>query len=70
MISNDEASCTYEYKDYYKILPLINDWYKDKNRIKKGKRFLQIFANSLDNPNYMTIENLQKWIRNKKFLKL
>ena len=42
MISNDEASCTYEYKDYYKILPLINDWYKDKNRIKKGKRFLQI----------------------------
>ena len=37
MISNDEASCTYEYKDYYKILPLINDWYKDKNRIKKEK---------------------------------
>ena len=60
MISNDEASCTYEYKDYYKILPLINDWYKDKNRIKKGKKVPPNFCyNSLDNPNYMTIENLQ-----------
>ena len=36
MIGVEDARFTYEYDDYYKILPMINDWYKDPVRI--GRR--------------------------------
>ena len=36
MIST-EAQYTYEFDDYYKILPAINNWNLDKSRIKNGK---------------------------------
>ena len=38
MIGEDDAAYTYEYDDYYKILPAINDWHLDKQRIKRGKK--------------------------------
>ena len=41
MISADDAYSTYEYSTYYKILPQINDWGKDRLRIKNGKKFLK-----------------------------
>ena len=34
MISHEDSLFTFEYEDYYKILPQINDWSKDKARIK------------------------------------
>ena len=34
MISVEDAANTYEYSEFYKILPQINDWDKDINRIK------------------------------------
>ena len=37
MIGVEDALSTYIYKDYFKILPLINDWNEDKKRIKDGK---------------------------------
>ena len=63
MISRDDANSTYEYHDYYKILPQINEWAKDDFRIKKGKKVSKNFTYSSDNnTEWMTISNLKKWI--------
>ena len=63
MISSDEAYCTYEYKNFYKILPSINDWHLDIKRIKNGKKVNANFSyNSKDNKYKMSIVELQKWI--------
>jgi UDP-N-acetylglucosamine 4,6-dehydratase (inverting) len=65
MISQDEAEYTYEYKNYYKVLPAINEWFKDKKRIKKGKKVPKSFVyNSKDNKDYMSIIQLKDWIKN------
>ena len=34
MIGEEDAYFTYEYEEHYKILPQINDWYLDPDRIK------------------------------------
>ena len=63
MISSDDAYSTYEYSNYYKILPQINEWAKDNLRIKGGKRVSEGFTYSSDsNPEWMTKSDLQKWI--------
>ena len=36
MIGSEDSYYTYEYRDYFKILPKINNWDKDSQRIKKG----------------------------------
>ena len=43
MIAKEEAPYTFEFKDYYKILPYINNWYRDKKRIKNGKKVKEDF---------------------------
>ena len=63
MISSDDANSTYEYSDYYKILPQINMWVKDNLRIKDGAKVPEGFVYSSDNNSeWMTKSNLQKWI--------
>ena len=63
MISEEDAHNTYEYSDYYKILPVINNWEIDKNRIKNGKKVKEGFSYTSDNNNdWMTIDTLKKWI--------
>ena len=42
MISIEDSPYTYEFGDYYKILPSINNWSKDPNRINQGSLFLLI----------------------------
>ena len=49
MISIDESSFTYEYPDYYKILPPINNWEKDHLRVKNGTKVAEEFSYSSDN---------------------
>lgn len=67
LISKDDANSTYEYRDYYKILPQINDWSKDKSRIKKGIKVVEGFEYiSNTNTKWMTEKDLQKWIKNNK----
>ena len=63
MIGAEDAHFTYEYPSYYKILPQINSWDKDANRIKDGKRVPEGFVYSSDN-NYewMSDGELQAWI--------
>ena len=68
MISSDDANLTYEYSNYYKILPQINEWAKDSLRIKDAKRVSEGFVYSSDNNSeWMTKSELQAWIEyNKK----
>ncbi len=65
MISIEDAQFTYEYKDYYKILPSIHNISKDKKRIKNGKLVNKNFSyNSEKNKDWMSPLQLKKWIKN------
>ena len=69
MISSEDSLSTFEYQDYYKILPQINEWSNDKKRIKKGKKVPKGFTyNSLRNNDWMTKKQLQKWLEKNKNL--
>ena len=64
MIGSEDSHTTYEYSEYYKILPQINNWNKDKLRIKKGKKLPNDFVySSYSNLEWMTKSELQKWIK-------
>ena len=64
MISNDDSNSTYEYTNYYKILPQINEWKNDNLRIKKGKKVPEGLVYSSDkNSEWMTKSYLKKWIK-------
>ena len=63
MIGEDEALYTFEYNNYYKILPAINAWFKDKKRIKNGEKVSDNFNYRSDkNELWMKREDLSKWI--------
>ena len=63
MIGIDDSYSTYEYPFYYKILPQIHEWGKDRLRIKNGKKVPEGFIyNSENNQEWMTKSELQKWI--------
>jgi len=64
MIGIEDAFYTYEYKDYFKILPSINDWSCDKNRIGVGVKVAPDFVYSSDNNSeWMEIGALKQWIK-------
>jgi UDP-N-acetylglucosamine 4,6-dehydratase (inverting) len=69
MISSEDSKNSYEYSDYYKILPDINEWMKDKRRIKNGKKVTNGFVyTSENNQEWMSKQQLKKWIdMNQKF---
>jgi len=63
MISKEDSYSCYEYPKYYKILPQINNWNKDKKRIKNGKKLLENFCyNSKDNSKWMTKIEFKNWL--------
>ena len=63
MIGVEDAPFTFEYKDFFKILPSINEWYKDPLRIGEGKLVDQnFFYNSNSNKEWMSIETLKIWL--------
>jgi len=63
MISPEDSYHTYEYSDYYKILPAINDWSHDQRRIKSGTLVPEGFSYTSDNnPDWMQIETLREWV--------
>lgn len=63
MISPEDAPHTYEYGDHYKILPAINGWSFDPNRINGGKLVASDFSyTSNNNPQWMSVETLRNWI--------
>ena len=70
MIGLEDTPYTYEYKDHYKILPAINDWFNDESRIKDGKKVSSDFIYSSDNNSeWMREDDLKFWI-NKNMHKL
>ncbi|AKJ94782.1 UDP-4-dehydro-6-deoxy-2-acetamido-D-glucose 4-reductase [Thioalkalivibrio versutus] len=63
MIGADDAYYTYEYPDHFKILPAINGWDRDANRIKDGTRVPEGFVYASDTNNEWMSENqLSAWI--------
>jgi UDP-N-acetylglucosamine 4,6-dehydratase/5-epimerase len=67
MIGFEDAPYTYEYKEHFKILPQIHEWCNDIHRIKDGAIVPDGFSYSSDNnQEWMTIEELKKWIERNK----
>lgn len=63
MVGEEDAYFTYEYPEHFKILPQINGWDVDPERIKDGKRVPEGFVySSGNNSEWMTDEQLQSWI--------
>lgn len=67
MIGIEDAVSTYEYENYFKILPVINAWADDELRIKDGKKVVEDFSyNSESNSEWMSVGELQIWLKNNK----
>jgi len=67
MIGKDDSLYTYEYDDYYKILPAINNWSSSKKLIQNGKQVEKGFSyTSCNNSEWMSISSLQEWVNNNK----
>jgi UDP-N-acetylglucosamine 4,6-dehydratase (inverting) len=63
MISAEDSVYTYEYEDYYKILPAIHQWSEDPLRINGGRKVPKDFRyTSENNIEWMTINTLRHWI--------
>ena len=67
MIGIEDAPYTFEYPSFFKILPSINDWSSDPNRIGVGNKVDSEFTYSSNtNNDWMNITELQAWIKNNK----
>ena len=63
MIGIEDAPYTYKYEDHYKILPSINEWNKDPERIGHGIKVKPDFTYCSDNnTEWMDKKTLIKWI--------
>jgi UDP-N-acetylglucosamine 4,6-dehydratase (inverting) len=63
MIGVEDSYFTFEYPEYFKILPNINDWGMSIERIKAGKKVPEGFVYSSDNnPEWMSDSQLHAWI--------
>lgn len=69
MIGQEDAMHTYQYFDYYKILPMIHHWSSDPNRIKDGRKVSDDFMYTSDrNTDWMSVEQLSQWIEQHRHL--
>ena len=67
MIGVEDAPFTYEYDDYFKILPNIHYWGDDPNRIKDGVQVPEgFFYTSDNNKEWMSSDSLRLWIEDNK----
>jgi len=67
MIGMEDAPHTYEYHDHYKILPAIYNWSSDSKRNKDGIKVAENFTYSSEkNQDWMSVEDLRKWISDNK----
>lgn len=62
MINYEDSFYTYEYSDYYKILPQLNKAYQDQKRIKRGKKVKEGFV-------YRSDKNIW-WVKEKELKKI
>lgn len=67
MIGPEDANFTYEYDGYFKILPQIDGWDPDADRIGNGTKVPSDFSYVSDsNSSWMTKDNLRVWLENNK----
>ena len=67
MIGLEDAPFTYKYDGYFKILPAINGWADDPNRIKNGVKVPDDFIyESASNTDWMSPKELLKWLEKNK----
>jgi UDP-N-acetylglucosamine 4,6-dehydratase (inverting) len=63
MIGVEDAPNTYEYDNYFKILPNINTWSPDTDMVKDGILVPEDFLYTSDqNSQWMTVLQLQEWV--------
>ena len=63
MIGTEDAQSTYEYTDYFKILPTIYGWSESPERIKNGEKVASDFTYSSEtNTSWMTKKELRLWM--------
>lgn len=68
MVSPEDSYYTYEYSEYFKILPNINNWSLDSQRIKDGTKVADSFTYASNtNTDWMSIEKLHQWIETNKY---
>ena len=71
MINEEDAMSCYEYDWYYKILPTLNQWHLDPERIKDGKKVESDFIySSGTNQKWMTIEQLREFLKSPQYHEL
>ena len=64
MIGVEDAPHTFAYDGYFKILPQINNWSKDPERIKNGDPVADGFVYSSDNNDeWLGVEELEQWVK-------
>ena len=64
LISADEASYTYEFQDYYKILSPLNEWDSCVKRIQEGEKVKEGFTYTSDkNRVWLKNKELANWLR-------
>lgn len=64
MIGPEDAAHTFEYQDYFKVLPAIYNWSEDPKRISGGRKVPADFVYSSDNnPEWMDVTSLRSWIQ-------
>ncbi len=63
MVGIEDSPHTYEYEEYYKILPAIHGWSDDPTRIGHGKKVADNFSYASDsNSEWMSVAELRNWI--------
>ena len=67
MIGLEDAPYTYQYPDYYKIIPSIHDWSDGVDFIRDGKKVANDFVYSSNiNDEWMTVNELRQHIHKSK----
>ena len=67
MIGSEDALYTYEYPEYFKILPSIHNWSRDPERVGSGEKVDPEFRYCSDNnKEWMKVSELQEWIEKNK----
>ncbi len=63
MISAEDSHYTFDYGDYFKVLPAIHQWDQDEYRIKNGEKVPEGFVYASDtNDQWMSGDQLNNWI--------
>lgn len=63
MVGREDSLYTYEYPEYYKIIPSIYNDFEDQSYLRQGTKVLEEFSYTSDNnSDWMHPEKLHEWI--------